>query len=710
MLLLTQSSSLNASFESPPPPSFKVVPSSSHPPSKDGANGGGASINTTSTTSTTNRTNTRNGRNDEKSKENQKPLETNVISNNNNNTRLNSKPSSSSSSNKSNITTRSTKNVTTTKNTNNNSNINSNTNNNNTNNNTSNTTPTSSTCSSSSSNRSSSSAHSHHSSSSSASSLGSNTSTIITTTTNTTTNTTNHLLSPEETLLLQEVCSESYCPLLMSSKHQDREEFMTRLIQWIEQSSNLPHGFMLFPSVHLPIEKSKVLKAIAIILKMTLADKTIKIVKLAFSACTCLFESAPVTSAKNLTHLKEGLSLILPLLMEKVIDSNDRNRKSAVTTLTRMSMVQVISKLVIHEALQSLRKTLSPKAIQGRLSLIESLILKHGLNVPMNHAMNSSTMATTPNTIHTNHTNHGPTSTTTTTTTNSTTTQTHTNSTTHPIEVNGPLLQILNECLSHKTAQVKDSCIDLLVMIHKLIGREYFEHVILDSLTCKTSATIQKIEQKVRAKKQEELELEKKKEEAKKRQQFEESHIEFKPGEINRELFLKKSLRKHSSGESIRSYLKSLTHLHFDSCNISQIVNLEFCPNLRVLYLYDNKISKIEGLSQNKNLIHLHLHHNLIEKIEGLDALVNLQKLYLNHNRISRLEGLNQLTKLEELYLQHQDTQGMTIDETVIPCLKVSEGLNLNDDDDEILNVMMNGINCIHFNQYNYECLDPFQS
>ncbi|EFC49539.1 predicted protein [Naegleria gruberi] len=422
------------------------------------------------------------------------------------------------------------------------------------------------------------------------------------------------LSKEEEAELIKELCGEEMYLLLISSKHQEREEFLTRLNVWINQSSNLPHGFMIFPSVNLPIEKTRVLKVLAIILRMTLVDKIIKIVQLAYSTCILLVESAPVQQAKNITHLKEGLSQILPLLMTKVIDSNERNSKSAIQAVTKMSTVKVISKLVFNYALLSINsgKPLSPKAIQGRISLVESLVLKHGLN-------NSS------------------------------------------LEVSIQFLDFLNECLTHKTVQVKDSCIELLAIMHKSMGKELFDLNVMDKLPSKTSTLVQKLEIKIRAKKQEEIEEEKKKEELKNQKTQNETNIVFKQGDISRELIMKKSLKKIQSGESIRSFLKSLTHLHFDSCNISKIINLEHCPNLRVLYLYDNRITKIEGLNNNKQLIHLHLHHNLIEKIEGLDELVNLQQLYLNNNRIKIVENLTKLQKLQELHLQQQDIENSMI-------------------------------------------------
>jgi hypothetical protein len=39
------------------------------------------------------------------------------------------------------------------------------------------------------------------------------------------------------------------------SRYQDQEECMKRLLTWLQQVSDLPKGFVIFPSVTLPIEK-----------------------------------------------------------------------------------------------------------------------------------------------------------------------------------------------------------------------------------------------------------------------------------------------------------------------------------------------------------------------------------------------------------------------------------------------------------------------
>ncbi|GAV01330.1 hypothetical protein RvY_12060 [Ramazzottius varieornatus] len=51
------------------------------------------------------------------------------------------------------------------------------------------------------------------------------------------------------------------------------------------------------------------------------------------------------------------------------------------------------------------------------------------------------------------------------------------------------------------------------------------------------------------------------------------------------------------------------------------------CPQLNVLYLYDNKLERMGTLDFCSNLTHLYLQNNRLKQIEGLELLPRLQKL-----------------------------------------------------------------------------------
>lgn len=53
---------------------------------------------------------------------------------------------------------------------------------------------------------------------------------------------------------------------------------------------------------------------------------------------------------------------------------------------------------------------------------------------------------------------------------------------------------------------------------------------------------------------------------------------------------------KHKDKKDEKKFLSSITHLSLDKKSIEVIENLEFCPNLSILYLFENRIMKIEGL------------------------------------------------------------------------------------------------------------------
>ncbi|KAM8822379.1 protein phosphatase 1 regulatory subunit 42 isoform 2-T2 [Spinachia spinachia] len=138
---------------------------------------------------------------------------------------------------------------------------------------------------------------------------------------------------------------------------------------------------------------------------------------------------------------------------------------------------------------------------------------------------------------------------------------------------------------------------------------------------------------------------------------------------------------KKKRGLSFPEYLRTLTHLHFSSRSIEDIVSLQvstlaisfwafavicltfkfccqgdlsMCRNLTVLYLYDNQITHICNLGFASNLTHLYMQNNNITHIDNLGNLQKLSKLYLGGNKIAVVEGLETLCELKELHLENQ--------------------------------------------------------
>lgn len=128
--------------------------------------------------------------------------------------------------------------------------------------------------------------------------------------------------------------------------------------------------------------------------------------------------------------------------------------------------------------------------------------------------------------------------------------------------------------------------------------------------------------------------------------------------------------------ESLAHFLKRVTHLTLNgdalsatgkvpggsnnnssrSKAIRRIQNLHHCPNLKVLYLYNNEIEEIGPIDADvPQLSHLYLQNNRIGAMQGLAGLHQLEKLYLSGNRIVRLEGLaSDCAALQELHMSNQ--------------------------------------------------------
>ena len=90
--------------------------------------------------------------------------------------------------------------------------------------------------------------------------------------------------------------------------------------------------------------------------------------------------------------------------------------------------------------------------------------------------------------------------------------------------------------------------------------------------------------------------------------------------------------------EPLDQFLKRITHLALQGAPpkrvFTRIQNLDVCPNLKVLYLYDNQLVRLENLESATHLTHLHVQNNRIQRIEHLAALGHLEKLYVSRIQI----------------------------------------------------------------------------
>ena len=108
--------------------------------------------------------------------------------------------------------------------------------------------------------------------------------------------------------------------------------------------------------------------------------------------------------------------------------------------------------------------------------------------------------------------------------------------------------------------------------------------------------------------------------------------------------------------ETDAKYLGRQTHLHLDSRGLrTSALSAGSLPNLKTLYLFDNKIETLSGIGHLAQLTHLYGQNNSIARIgEDISGLTRLRKLYLNGNCLTSLEPLARLTALSELHVSSQ--------------------------------------------------------
>lgn len=94
------------------------------------------------------------------------------------------------------------------------------------------------------------------------------------------------------------------------------------------------------------------------------------------------------------------------------------------------------------------------------------------------------------------------------------------------------------------------------------------------------------------------------------------------------------------TGDIHQSDLESLTNFDASNKGISDLTGLEYCINMTMLYLEDNRISDISPLSSLTNLTGLDLDSNRISDVSPLSSLTNLTWLDLYGNRISDISPL----------------------------------------------------------------------
>jgi protein phosphatase 1 regulatory subunit 42 len=160
------------------------------------------------------------------------------------------------------------------------------------------------------------------------------------------------------------------------------------------------------------------------------------------------------------------------------------------------------------------------------------------------------------------------------------------------------------------------------------------------------------------------------------------------------DLIVKGTTLRRKKDEDDDALVKRVTHVNLSAKKIAVIENLECCPNLQCLYLYENRIQKIQNLDFGVNLTHLYLQDNCIETMENFTGLINLRKLFLGGNYISEVTGLSRCMLLQELHVQAQNMPaGKSLRFNIDSLQAISESL-------QVLNVQKNNMSEISSLRY----------
>ncbi len=106
-------------------------------------------------------------------------------------------------------------------------------------------------------------------------------------------------------------------------------------------------------------------------------------------------------------------------------------------------------------------------------------------------------------------------------------------------------------------------------------------------------------------------------------------------------------------GDITKGDALEITELDFNDCGLSDISDIAYFRNLKVLKLGENRISDISALSGLTNLERLYLESNQVSDISALSGLKKLTKIHLAWNRISDISALFELQDLKTLYLHY---------------------------------------------------------
>jgi len=108
----------------------------------------------------------------------------------------------------------------------------------------------------------------------------------------------------------------------------------------------------------------------------------------------------------------------------------------------------------------------------------------------------------------------------------------------------------------------------------------------------------------------------------------------------NLEAAIRAALNK-PTGTITQADMSTITYLNISSLGITNLSGLQYCTNLKVLYMWNNSVSDLSPLAGLTNLTDLYAMENSITSVAPLVNLINLRNLDLDDNNISDITAIN---------------------------------------------------------------------
>ena len=105
------------------------------------------------------------------------------------------------------------------------------------------------------------------------------------------------------------------------------------------------------------------------------------------------------------------------------------------------------------------------------------------------------------------------------------------------------------------------------------------------------------------------------------------------------------------TGAILRSELLPLEVVASNNDSVASLEGLQYCVNLRVLYLWHNYVSDLTPLADLKQITNIQLAENSVSDLSPLADLTGMRQLILNHNSISDISALANMTLLNDVNL-----------------------------------------------------------